>query len=245
MYNIFIDDKLRPSDIYYKKSNPKYKEEFIVVKSIESFKEIVEKEWLVNKSYPGFISFDYLLSDIEMQISSTMMIHYNEDAYIPTGVDCTEWYLDFCKKNKIPLPEYIIHDENVTGRRLINKLFKNFVPEQEESVSDNNVKTSENEIIVPSNDFEINIDTNTSFGETSKNVSKSKKNDILSDSLIEFMKDKGITRIEINDFLLSKISNYLTLEQKMNIIGNLLWKLSNKKIIVNTGTIRKPLWKLN
>lgn len=64
--------------------------------------------------------------------------------------------------------------------------------------------------------------------------------------VIEYLKKfKQASRKDIDKLLFDKLPNVLTLEQKMNKIHNLLHELSRKrKVIVNCGTDRFPVWSL-
>jgi hypothetical protein len=127
-YNIFLDDQLIPMDIFYKSSNKKYKEEkFIVVKSKEQFVSYIEEQFKKDGSYPTFISFDYYLAPVNLLVTEDNFIYYNDETYTPDGVECAEWVYDFCKLNNIPIPEYLIHDVNITGKRLIKRVFNQIV----------------------------------------------------------------------------------------------------------------------
>lgn len=125
-YNVFIDDQLRPIDIFYKTNNPFYKvEQFITVKSFNEFKECVEEHFKKDGSYPGFISFDFLLTQVLMKVTDDYSVYQNDDSYVLSGFECAQWIIDFVLKNNIPIPKYIIHDTNPTGRYKINKVFNN------------------------------------------------------------------------------------------------------------------------
>ncbi len=124
-YNIFIDDVLRPIDIYNRHlpANPIYKEQFVVLKSFNQFVKYIEEQFKIDGTYPGFISFDYLLAEVTMQVRDDRQIFFNDDSYTPSGVECAEWLVNFCKKNNLPIPKYIVHDINTYGKKQISKVF--------------------------------------------------------------------------------------------------------------------------
>ena len=124
-YNVFIDDQLRPYDVFNKTNNPLYKQQFVVVKSFSQFTEYVEEQFKKDGSYPGFISFDFYLSPVTMQVTDDYSVYLNEDSYKLSGLSCAQWIVNFVRKNNLPIPKYIIHDVNTTGRRLIQKVFNN------------------------------------------------------------------------------------------------------------------------
>ncbi len=54
------------------------------------------------------------------------------------------------------------------------------------------------------------------------------------------------SRSDINDLLLEKLPEILTLEQKVNKIRNLIYDMSRrKKVIKNLGTDRQSKWVLS
>lgn len=122
-YKVFIDDKLRPIDIYYKSNNPLYQGDIIHCRSYDEFVQCVEEKFKKEGSYPGFVSFDYLLTNVTMKITDTYEVHFNDEAYTQDGADCANWLVNFMMKNNLPLPNYIVHDTNVRGRMNIQKAF--------------------------------------------------------------------------------------------------------------------------
>ena len=133
-YQIFIDDKLRPIDVFNKTFIPKYKEQFVVFKSFGEFVEYVQDHFKKDGSYPDFISFDYLLTDVQLQVTEDYSVYQNEESYKDSGLECAKWIIDFCRRNNLPIPKYMVHDTNSSGKRKIDGVFKNpssikFIPE--------------------------------------------------------------------------------------------------------------------
>ena len=63
--------------------------------------------------------------------------------------------------------------------------------------------------------------------------------------LIDYIgKFNGLTRKQINDYMIPEIRGKLSTEEKMRKITNLLTYLRQKVEIKNIGTDRKPLWVL-
>ena len=62
--------------------------------------------------------------------------------------------------------------------------------------------------------------------------------------MIESLKGKSLSKKEIDVILIPEFSDSYTLKQKKTKIENIMWELKLKGIIVNTGTIRVPSWKL-
>ena len=64
--------------------------------------------------------------------------------------------------------------------------------------------------------------------------------------LIDYIgKFNGLTRKQINDYMIPEIRGELSIEEKMRKITNLLTYLRQKGEIKNIGTDRKPLWVLS
>ena len=64
--------------------------------------------------------------------------------------------------------------------------------------------------------------------------------------LIDYIgKFNGLTRKQINDYMIPEIRGELSIEEKMRKITNLLTYLRQKGEIKNIGTDRKPLWILS
>ena len=63
--------------------------------------------------------------------------------------------------------------------------------------------------------------------------------------LIDYIgKFNGLTRAEINEYMLEEIRGDLSEREKLTKISNLLTYLRRKGDIYNAGTDTKPLWKL-
>ena len=69
---------------------------------------------------------------------------------------------------------------------------------------------------------------------------------IIGTALIDYIgKFNGLTRKQINDYMIPEIRGDLSIEEKMRKITNLLTYLRQKGEIRNIGTDRKPLWVLS
>lgn len=252
-YNIFIDDKLRPIDIYYKSNNPLYKEQFVVIKSYQSFIDYVENTWKKDGSYPGFISFDYLLSDVTMQVTEDYSVFQNDDSYTPTGLECAQWIYEFCRSHNLPFPKYVVHDTNPTGRRFISKVFNKPVitapdPFQENIVNKEVKETSPVLKPVKTKTMKKITKKMKKIKSESKNTTSgfNKKQDkqFITDELVKILKEKNLTKKEIYSDISPKLPEYYTSIQKDNKIGNVVYELYKLGTIKNIGTIRLPEWTL-
>lgn len=260
-YNVFIDDKLRPIDIFNKTSNPQYQGSFFVAKSYDEFIQYVEEHFNQDGSYPGFVSFDYLLTPVTMQVTEDYSVYQNDDSYKPTGLECAKWLAEFLRKNNLPNPKIIVHDLNPRGKREIPKAFTTTtskvadpftqnetietptIPINNPIVKTENVVTTEKAIPI------INPVEKTETKEKTKKANsshgdKTKDKEYIIGILCNSLTDKNLTKKEIDEILLPKLSDNYDLKQKKTKIENIMWELKLKGVIVNEGTIRVPSWKL-
>jgi hypothetical protein len=75
---------------YYKNLFSKYNVSFVWVKSYDAF-----VDHITNNGVPKFISFDY-----------------NLKKGTPTGIDCVNWLLNYCKENGVSMPKSYVHSAN-------------------------------------------------------------------------------------------------------------------------------------
>lgn len=113
-YKLFLDDVRFPRNcIYYMESKlgdtTIYKEKFVIARSYYEFIQNLEE-----KGVPEFISFDHDLG-------------YNEDINEEkTGYDCAKYLVDYCLKNNIKVPDYVVHSMNPVGERNIIEYIENY-----------------------------------------------------------------------------------------------------------------------
>jgi hypothetical protein len=112
--------------VYNKSYVPLFKEQFVVCKSYKEFVEHITTQYETNGIYPNFISFAFMSSNADYILNGEDYSVYRSDEIYNegSGVDCAEWIIKFCKEKGLKLPDYFIHDTNMTGRRIISKLFK-------------------------------------------------------------------------------------------------------------------------
>lgn len=120
-YNLFLDDKRNPNDIWNHLKSPEYAVyNWIIVKDYNSFIDTIQ-----DNGIPLRISFDHNLSDEHILESNTKKIPY--DSYkVKTGYDCALWLIEFCLDYEIPLPKYKVHAEKGIGKKNIENLLDNF-----------------------------------------------------------------------------------------------------------------------
>jgi hypothetical protein len=108
-YNIFLDDERFPSDVHlYLEGVDIYKtKEWVIVRNYKDFTELIQKSGM-----PNIISFDHDLGDFSE----------NDEK---TGYDCAKWLVDFCIDFKFNLPNFLVHTQNTTGAKDIQKYLEN------------------------------------------------------------------------------------------------------------------------
>jgi hypothetical protein len=120
-YNLFLDDKRNPNDIWNHQKSPEYAVyNWIVVKDFSSFTDTIQ-----DNGIPLRISFDHNLCDEHIMESSTKKIPY-ESYRQKTGYDCALWLVEYCLDFDINLPKYKVHAEKGVGRKNIENLLDNF-----------------------------------------------------------------------------------------------------------------------
>lgn len=83
---------------YYKNNIfNRYNVNFTWVKSYDEF-----VEYITNNGVPQFISFDYDLKNGRS----------NVEGKLPTGMDCANWLMEYCKSNGVPMPKCYVHSAN-------------------------------------------------------------------------------------------------------------------------------------
>lgn len=241
-YNIFLDDSRTATDMGYKFNNPIYNGNIITIKNYQTFVEYIEEQYRKDGSYPGFISFDYLLSTVTLSVTEDKSIYQNPESYQETGIECAIWIVNFCKQHNLPIPKYFIHDDNGWGKKKISKAFT----EQPKFVKDPFEKLSivpviekvieETPILV-----EETIETPIENLET-----KSKK--INFESLFEFVKtaltDSSKSRKELDEILFKVFPPDVSESIKNSKINNLLYLYKSKGLIKSVGPKRKSVWVL-
>ena len=99
--HLFLDDKLEPVDITWLQL-PEAK----VWRIVRSFVEF--EQYLEDHGLPKFISFDY-------DLGNTL-----------NGFDCAMSLNHYCKKHKLPKPDWSVHSVTISGQQAVsNVLFNN------------------------------------------------------------------------------------------------------------------------
>lgn len=236
-YNIFLDDSRTATDMGYKFNNPIYNGNIVTIKNYQTFVEYIEEQFRKDGSYPGFISFDYLLSTVTLSVTEDKSIYQNPESYQETGIECAVWIVNFCKQHNLPIPKYFIHDDNGWGKRKIVKAFT----EQPKFVKDPFVPV---EKVIEKVVEEITIEK---LEETIENLeTKSKK--INFESLFEFVKtaltDISKSRKELDEILFKVFPPDVSESIKNSKINNLLYLYKSKGLIKSIGPKRKSVWVL-
>jgi hypothetical protein len=115
-YNLFLDDKRDPKDVFSYISDPIYKEDWVVVRSYDEFLHKIS-EMYANGYLPTVVSFDHdLVSEhYRIGVMSGFMSFDENSVRTPTGWHCLQWLLKFCDTNDIKLPKILFHSMNAGG----------------------------------------------------------------------------------------------------------------------------------
>jgi len=252
-YNIFLDDSRNTTEAFYKFNNPIYRNDIVTIKSYKDFVEHIETQFTKDGSYPGFISFDYHLSNVTMQVTEDKTIFFNEECYQETGLECAIWIINFCKKHNLPVPKYFVHDDNSYGKRKITKFFTDSekgktVPDPFEIVTPmetpivevNPVVMEETPVVVEDTPVVETIEVSETSDENKLPFSRKEFFAIVKSYLTSGPK----SREDLNAILITQFPENTPMNQKMTKINNLLaiYKIQGK--IENVGTRRKSLWVL-
>jgi len=111
-YNLFLDDIRVPTNVTWV-DIPK-DQHYSLVRNYQEFVDLITLRGL-----PKFVCYDHDLSDC----------HYGDglndtgidyDSYTEkTGYDCAKWLVDYCMKNGVKHPPYVVHSMNPVGKQNI------------------------------------------------------------------------------------------------------------------------------
>lgn len=131
---LFLDDYRSPDDCLkymYKRvgaNNLIYNDQdWIVVRNYPEFVELIERTKLEDIE---LISFDHDLADEHYHKNMQEgKINYSGESfnkdYNKTGYHCAKWLINYCLKNKLPLPQTVVHSMNPVGTENIERLIAN------------------------------------------------------------------------------------------------------------------------
>ena len=111
-YNLFLDDIRVPTNVTWV-DIPK-DQHYSLVRNYQEFVDLITLRGL-----PKFVCYDHDLSDC----------HYGDglndrgidyDSYTEkTGYDCAKWLVEYCMKNGVKHPPYVVHSMNPVGKKNI------------------------------------------------------------------------------------------------------------------------------
>ena len=123
MKRLFLDDWRIPVDcatyMWRRTDCTVFHEDWDIVRSYGQF-----IKWVETNGVPDLVAFDYDLADVE-ELKEELPIEEwfdLDENRVYTGLDCAKFLLNFCKKNNLKLPEYIIHSANPCGSEEIKRL---------------------------------------------------------------------------------------------------------------------------
>jgi hypothetical protein len=111
-YNLFLDDIRVPTNVTWV-DIPK-DQHYSLVRNYQEFVDLITLRGL-----PKFVCYDHDLG----------LSHYGHglngddipyDSYTEkTGYDCAKWLVDYCMKNGVKHPPYVVHSMNPVGKKNI------------------------------------------------------------------------------------------------------------------------------
>lgn len=115
---IFLDDIRTPLGTIHVKI-PNYP--FTIVRSYNEFCNVIQEYYSNIGEAPSFISFDHDLSELQYIENP----NYN-DPNEKTGFHCAKWLIEFCEKNNLVFPDYMVHSMNPIGKQNIISLIESY-----------------------------------------------------------------------------------------------------------------------
>jgi len=111
-YNLFLDDIRVPTNVTWV-DIPK-DQHYSLVRNYQEFVDLITLRGL-----PKFVCYDHDLSDCHYGDGlNDRCIDY--DSYTEkTGYDCAKWLVDYCMKNGVKHPPYVVHSMNPVGKKNI------------------------------------------------------------------------------------------------------------------------------
>lgn len=129
-YKLFLDDYRLPIDcisyMYRRIGNKNVmylRTDWNIVKNYKEFTDCILKNGI-----PELISFDHDLAEEHYcppeWYASYDDWHSHAQFIEKTGADCAKWLVEHCNKNKLPLPNCVIHSMNPVGSENIENILK-------------------------------------------------------------------------------------------------------------------------
>lgn len=112
-YNLFLDDIRIPTQVTWV-DIPK-DQHYSVVRNYQEFVDLITLQGL-----PKFVTYDHDLSDCHYGFVDLNNNEIPYDAYVEkTGYDCAKWLVNYCMKNGVKHPPYVVHSMNPVGKQNI------------------------------------------------------------------------------------------------------------------------------
>lgn len=115
MKKLFLDDILKPYDIFIKTIDPDYEDNktWDIVKTYDDFVKYIEQNGL-----PDLISFDHDLDIDHYKAENQHYINYDK-MKVKSGLHAAMWLKKYCKENNVQMPKCKVHSMNKEGRKNI------------------------------------------------------------------------------------------------------------------------------
>lgn len=128
----------------YMKSNEYFIGDWKIVRNYDEFVDCVRTYGI-----PELVSFDHDLS--KKHYSQLNNINYN-DSGEKTGYHAAVWLTDYCQKNGLKFPKYLVHSWNMEGKKNIETYIKNYKKHCESADIVNMSKDREDDISLVKHD---------------------------------------------------------------------------------------------
>ena len=118
-YNLFLDDVRVPTDVTWA-AIPE-NQHYSVVRNYEQFISLI-----LARGVPKYVCYDHDLADCHyVDGLKGGKINYNK--YVEkTGYDCAKWLVDYCVRQNIKHPPYVVHSLNPVGKKNIESYIENY-----------------------------------------------------------------------------------------------------------------------
>lgn len=118
-YNLFLDDVRIPTHVTW--ADIPVDQHYSVVRNYNEFISLI-----LARGVPKYVCYDHDLADCHYGDGlDGHKINYNKYTE-KTGYDCAKWLVDYCIKQNIKHPPYIVHSLNPVGKKNIESYIENY-----------------------------------------------------------------------------------------------------------------------
>jgi hypothetical protein len=123
-YNLFLDDVRVPTNVTW--AAIPQDQHYSVVRNYDQFISLI-----LARGVPKYVCYDHDLADAHYESFNSidgqggLNIDYSKYRE-KTGYDCAKWLVDFCQRQNIKHPPYIVHSLNPVGKKNIESYIENY-----------------------------------------------------------------------------------------------------------------------